>query len=186
MLKWKPFKFTFLEQTKIYWFELFLAVFRLISIPIFIWGVTNTMFFKAKLDVELKVNKAGFQAHWQAGSQLFLVLQEAHDGCHLYQICKDMLEKSVSTIFPWYIHMLHSHLYLTQVVRGLGKMTKDFMMGISIFSFWCIKYEYLHFDILHHVFPKEFFQSQSLVEGAQNIFSRFLDFFPLFFVHNNI
>lgn len=42
-------------------------------------------------------------------------------------------------------------------------------MYLPIFSFWCIKCEYLHFDILHHVFPKEFFQSQSLVEGAINL-----------------
>ena len=41
-------------------------------------------------------------------------------------------------------------------------------MCLPIFSFWCIKCEYLHFDILHHVFPKEFFQNQSLVEGAIN------------------
>lgn len=42
-------------------------------------------------------------------------------------------------------------------------------MYLPIFSFWCIKCEYLHSDILHHVFPKEFFQSQSLVEEAINL-----------------
>lgn len=42
-------------------------------------------------------------------------------------------------------------------------------MYLPIFSFWCIKYEYLRFDIPHHVFPKEFFQSQSPVEGAINL-----------------
>lgn len=42
-------------------------------------------------------------------------------------------------------------------------------MYLPIFSFWCIKYEYPRFDILHHVSPKEFFQSQSLAGGAINL-----------------